>query len=143
MIALVSSRFRITLVILAATALLAASPAPSVKPLITVVDGDTWRILGGETIRELGIDTPESRYLFGKELWACDAEKLLGERAARRLDELLQSGPIKLETEGHHDRYGRLLGNAILPDGRKAADVLIEEGLAVKWVGRQHDWCGQ
>jgi endonuclease YncB( thermonuclease family) len=116
--------------------------AQTTSPLIRVVDGDTWAVFGGETIRELGIDAPESRYLFGRELWACDAEKALGDQAKARLEELLLDGPIRIETNGDRDRYDRLLARAVLPDGRYAGDVLIEEGLAVPWAGRQHDWCG-
>src|SRR5262245_22150337 len=70
---------------------------------ITVKDGDTIR-LHGETIntRLIGFDTPET----GPPDLRCDQEKVLGERARRRLVELLDVGEIDIEYFGA-DRYDR------------------------------------
>ncbi len=99
-----------------------------------VVDGDTiW--YRGSKIRLADINTPEiSRP-------ACSAEAELGERATRRLTNLLNSGPFSLLREGRDkDRFGRLL-RVITRDGQSLGDVLVSEGLAEVWQGRRGDWC--
>lgn len=39
------------------------------------------------------------------------------------------------------DRYGRTLGR-VLVDGVDVGELLISEGLARRWDGRRHPWCG-
>lgn len=100
-----------------------------------VVDGDTiW--FAGEKIRIEDIDTPEiSRP-------KCDYEKALGQRAKRRLLELLNAGAFQVVHNGGRDkdRYGRLL-RVIERDGQSLGDILIAEGLARRWDGARHPWC--
>lgn len=112
-----------------------------IRAVADVVDGDTWVSDTGEKIREIGIDTPETWTAFGEVGWSCEAERAHGEIANARARELLEGQRVHLETEGSLDRYGRLLGNTILPDGRDYGDVMIAEGLAAPWEGRQHEWC--
>tara|TARA_R110002073_G_scaffold76548_1_gene185815 strand:+ start:1468 stop:1827 length:360 start_codon:yes stop_codon:yes gene_type:complete len=97
-----------------------------------VIDGDTVQI-GEERIRLIDIDTPELR---GAD---CDAERLLGQRAAERLAALLQGRDIVIERTGT-DVYGRTLAR-LRVDGRDAGALLVAEGYAVEWSGRRHDWC--
>lgn len=100
-----------------------------------VVDGDTiW--MAGEKIRLSDIDTPE---VFRPK---CDAELALGQRASKRLIELLNSGPIALVQSGARDRdkYGRQL-RVVQRDGVSLGDALIEEGLARRWDGASRAWC--
>src|SRR5688572_29636251 len=68
-----------------------------------VVDGDTiW--LGGEKIRVADIDAPETHEP------RCAAEQKLGDRATRRLQQLLNNGAISLQPiDGDADKYGRKL----------------------------------
>ena len=73
-----------------------------------VVDGDTFW-LSGEKIRIADIDMPEVNEP------QCAAEKVLGDRATRRLLELLKEGPFELRQVGtrDRDRHGRLLSVVI------------------------------
>lgn len=100
-----------------------------------VVDGDTIHY-DGVTIRIEGIDTPETHRA------KCDAEKALGKRATQRLLELVNQGPFEIVQKGRRDtdKYGRKL-RALERDGRAFGDILIAEGLARPWEGRQRSWC--
>lgn len=100
-----------------------------------VVDGDTIHY-NGTTIRIEGIDTPETHRA------KCEAEKALGRRATERLLELVNQGPFEIVQQGRRDtdKYGRKL-RVLERDGRSFGDILIAEGLARPWEGRQRSWC--
>ena len=115
--------------ILAAIALTLCAPGPRDN---CVVDGDTFWI-AGEKVRIADIDTPEvSRP-------ECPAEKARGERAKRRLLELLNAEPFTLRREGE-DRFGRTLAVVVNSRG-SVGDWLVVEGLARTWTGRRESWC--
>ena len=111
-----------------------------------VVDGDTVDVnidlgfgiwLKKERVRVMGIDTPESRT-------SDPIEKVFGKAASARLKELIEHDCILCTTKdrsGEDDRgkYGRVLGDFRLSDGRMATDVLIEEGHAVAYWGGSKD----
>ena len=99
-----------------------------------VVDGDTFW-LEGEKIRIADINAPETHAAGGA------AEQALGDRATRRLIELLNAGPFTLETEGRAvDRYGRAL--RVVRRGQQSLGAqLVAEGLAEPWRGKRSDWC--
>lgn len=101
-----------------------------------VVDGDTlW--LNGEKIRVADIDAPETHPP------RCDAEADLGNRATRRLAELVNAGPFEaqLASDGRDaDKYGRKL-RVLIRDGRSLGAVMVDEGLARSWTGRRQPWC--
>lgn len=99
-----------------------------------VVDGDTFW-LQGEKIRIADINAPETHSA------GCPAEQALGEKATRRLIQLLNAGPITLEVqERETDRYGRAL-RIVTRKGRSLGAQLVREGLAEPWRGRRSDWC--
>lgn len=99
-----------------------------------VVDGDTFW-LRGEKIRIADINAPETHDA------GCPAERALGDRAARRLAQLLNAGPFALEVDGRAtDRYGRQL-RVVRRGGQSLGAQLVGEGLAVPWRGRRSDWC--
>lgn len=100
-----------------------------------VVDGDTF-ILSGERIRIADIDAPETG---GAQ---CASEAALGDRAKKRLRDLLNEGPFELRGYQSRDldRYGRKL-RVVVRDGRSIGDTLIAEGLARRWSGRRMPWC--
>lgn len=101
-----------------------------------VVDGDTlW--LGGEEIRVMGPDAPETGSTA-----KCRREREIGREATRRFAELVSSGPIRLQRRGR-DRYGRTLAYVFV-GGRDVGKTLIREGLAVPYRGRAtaEPWCG-
>ena len=110
--------------------------------VIKVVDGDTVDVdidlgfgvtLKDERVRIMGIDTPESRTRD-------KVEDLFGEAAKARLKELMKDGG-KLNTtedrkgEDMKGKFGRILGDFRVQDGRKVTEILIEEGHAVAYFG--------
>ena len=99
-----------------------------------VVDGDTiW--YRGTKIRLADINAPEVSQP------GCATEAALGERATRRLTELLNAGPFTLTRAGRDvDRYGRLL-RTITRQGASLGGTLEGEGLAEHWQGRRGNWC--
>ena len=99
-----------------------------------VVDGDTiW--LEGQKIRIADIDAPETHN------FKCASEKELGDRATRRLHDLLESGAIAMQPiDRDEDRYGRKL-RVVTRGGRSLGDQLVSEGLARTWTGRREPWC--
>ena len=100
-----------------------------------VVDGDTFW-LEGTKYRISDIDTPEISEP------KCRRERELGERAKHRLQGLLNAGAFDLRAGiRDEDRYGRKL-REVYRNGQSLGDVLIEEGLAHKWIGSKQSWCG-
>lgn len=112
--------------------------APCSGPIRTncVVDGDTiW--LDGAKIRIADIDTPEvSRP-------GCAAEARMGQRATRRLTQLLNGGAFAVlpNPDGRdEDRYGRKL-RILSRGGQSIGATLVSEGLAEQWGGPRIAWC--
>jgi len=99
-----------------------------------VVDGDTiW--LKGQKIRIADIDAPETHD------YRCASEKELGDRATRRLHDLLESGTIALQSiDRDEDRYGRKL-RIVLVNGESVGDTLVSEGLARYYGNGRRPWC--
>lgn len=100
-----------------------------------VVDGDTiW--MEGVKIRIADIDAPETHPP------RCVAEAELGDRATRRLQQLLNAGPVTLEPIARdEDRYGRKL-RLIMRNGASLGEALVSEGLARPYHGGpRQGWC--
>lgn len=89
-----------------------------------VVDGDTLRLSDGDSLRLVGINTPE----IGRD---GRADEPLAREAARALAELLEPGRRVLlaEAEDGRDRHGRLLAYAFDAQGRNLSALLIGKGL--------------
>jgi micrococcal nuclease len=114
--------------------------------LLKAVDGDTVDVdidlgfgiwLRGERVRIMGIDTPESRT-------SNKVEKLFGLAAKKRLKELLKEGATLVTTEekGGEDargKFGRILGDFKVPDGRLVTEVMAAEGHCVPYFGGSKD----
>lgn len=114
--------------------------------VIKVVDGDTVDVdidlgfgitLRDERVRIMGIDTPESRT-------SDKVEKVFGLASKERLKELLKDNPVLItfddkNGEDMKGKFGRILGDFKLLDGRKVTDVLIEEGHAVRYYGQNKE----
>jgi endonuclease YncB( thermonuclease family) len=99
-----------------------------------VVDGDTFYI-GGAKVRIAGIDAPETHD------YRCRSELELGERAARDLQALLNSGAVTMTPiDRDRDVYGRLLRNVSV-DGRDVGEALIADGVARAYAGGRRPWC--
>jgi micrococcal nuclease len=94
--------------------------------VVHISDGDTVRVDldGGKRnvpVRYIGMDTPE-----------VGAGDSLAAAATVRNGQLAADQRICLERDvSETDRYGRLLRDAWLPDGRLVNEVLVREGLAV------------
>jgi len=101
-----------------------------------VVDGDTI-YLNGDKIRIAGIDAPETHD------YGCASELDRGERAANRLQALLNSGgQVTLTSiDRDEDVYSRKLRNVAV-GGADVGDTLIGEGLARAYGGGRKSWCG-
>jgi len=87
--------------------------------VVAVADGDTLVVLDGTTqvrVRLHGIDCPERGQAFGA--------------AARRFASSLAFGKrVTVKSRGK-DRYGRVLGEVVLPDGRRLDRELVAAGMA-------------
>lgn len=102
--------------------------------VITVVDGDTVKVkvnVDGrpETVRLVGIDTPESRR--PQTPVECGSKK-----AASELRRLLQDREVVLErdpTQDAVDKYGRTLAYVSV-DGRDAGEAMVASGWAKPYV---------
>jgi micrococcal nuclease len=114
--------------------------------LLKAVDGDTVDVdidlgfgiwLRGERVRIMGIDTPESRT-------SNKVEKLFGLAAKKRLKELLKEGAVLVTTEEKNGedargKFGRILGDFKVPDGRLVTEVMAAEGHCVPYFGGSKD----
>lgn len=107
---------------------------------IVIIDGDTIDV-GGERIRILNIDAPES---FRSR---CESELKLALRTKERLANLLRSGQVEIDRKGQ-DRYRRTLATLSVKEG-DVGGILVQERLALPWRdGRQakeerlRTWCG-
>jgi micrococcal nuclease len=75
---------------------------PSQALVVRVVDGDTVEIEGGERVRYLGIDTPET--------WPPSEAEYYGEEATEKNRELVEGEVVGLERDVKpRDEYGRWL----------------------------------
>ena len=111
---------------------------------LTAVDGDTIKC-DGVNMRDMGdgapfvsgYDTPEIQHR------KCQAELDLARVAKDRMNELLSTHGVQVWDSGERDeRWDRPLVWVILPDGRSAGSVLIDEGLARVWTpDYEADWC--
>jgi micrococcal nuclease len=100
-----------------------------------VVDGDTFK-LGDRRIRIIGIDAPE---LMAPQ---CPEEEALARRSADRLRNLLNEGEFEMVAHRfqRRDRHGRDL-MVVQRNGRSVSSILIDEGLAHRYIGSKRSWC--
>jgi micrococcal nuclease len=113
---------------------------------VAVVDGDTLHDNGRNIdYRLAGIDAPETT------LAKCDAERTLGEAAARRVEALVAAAGSVVARPAHdprgrdrwpRDGFGRRIAIVEL-DGVSLADTLLAEGHARPYsgAGARPDWC--
>lgn len=104
-----------------------------------VVDGDTVKLDGGETVRLIGVDTPETgdnvsmlRDLDKLRNIATKEQLLaMGREAARQTARLAEGQRCWLEYENaRSDRYGRELAYIHLEDGRILNELILAGGWA-------------
>ena len=101
------------------------SPSPTVHStsnldealIVRVIDGDTVELEGGERLRYIGMDTPEST----------NQRECFGEEATARNRDLVEGHIVLLETDvSDRDRYGRLLRYVYVND------VMVNERLVLE-----------
>lgn len=101
--------------------------------VLRIIDGDTLVVKINneeETVRLIGIDTPETK----------DSRKeveCFGNEATGRAEELLKNRKVKLEsdnTQDNRDIYNRLLRYIYLEDGTLVNKKLIEEGFGLEYT---------
>jgi len=93
--------------------------------VVAVTDGDTIRVMHNgkaEKIRLYGVDCPEMGQAYGKTAKQFASEMVFGK-------------DVTVKTHGK-DRYGRTIGDVLLPDGRSLNHELVAAGLA--WWYRRY-----
>lgn len=96
--------------------------------VVGVADGDTITVLVGvepRRVRLAGIDAPEKGQPFGQ-------------RAKQAVGRLVFGRTVKVVVRGQ-DRYGRTLGEVLLPDGASLNERLVEEGWAWHYIRYSKD----
>lgn len=95
-----------------------------------VVDGDTIKLESGETVRYIGIDTPETKH-------PSKPVQCFGKEASKRNTELVEGKEILMEKDvSNTDRYGRILRYIYLPNPEATDEALfvneylVEQGYA-------------
>lgn len=89
-----------------------------------VVDGDTVRLATGETVRYIGIDTPET-------VKPNTEVECFGKEASEKNRALVSGEKVRMQKDvSDMDRYGRLLRYVFLEDGTLVNEVLVREGYA-------------
>ena len=115
--------------------------AQQLNTVIRIVDGDTLKVfyLGSEeSIRLIGIDTPESRINKKTKRDAKRSEQdietiiAMGKRATAYVESLVKPGDlIAIEFDvQQRDRYGRLLGYVYLSNGNMLNEEIVKAGYA-------------
>jgi micrococcal nuclease len=91
--------------------------------VVKVVDGDTIEIEGGQKVRYIGIDTPETKH-------PTKGVQCFGKQAFEKNKQLVEGKEILLEKDvSETDRYGRLL-RFVYIDGVFVNDYLVRQGYA-------------
>ncbi len=99
---------------------------PETATVAAVIDGDTLRLAGEETLRLSGIEAPKRDLAPGD-----DGLARLAGAAAEALKALVGSHPVILRQDaGKRDRYGRRLAQVFGIEGTWFQESLIAEGLA-------------
>jgi micrococcal nuclease len=114
--------------------------------VINVIDGDTIVVdidlgfnvvLSNQSVRLLGVDTPESRT-------SDKIEKVFGLASKDYAKEFIENCKKQVILRTHKsddsEKFGRLLGEIINPNSKEVLNnSLVEEGFAVKYLGENKD----
>ena len=104
-----------------------ATPTSSLVKVTRVIDGDTIEIEGGERVRYIGIDTPET----------VDPRKpvqCFGIEASKKNKELVEGKNVRLEKDiTDKDKYGRLLRYVYI-DNLFINLELVKQGFAFSYT---------
>ncbi len=86
------------------------------QKVISVIDGDSFKIVNDQTIRLASLDAPETDLCGGKEATAALTKKILGKKVILR--------------DEKSDRFGRILALVYLSDGTLINEYLVKYGFA-------------
>lgn len=114
---------------------LVASPDGDLTTVSRVVDGDTFVTSDGETVRVLGIDTPETKH-------PSKPVECYGPEATSFAKAQLDQRQVLLEGE-ELDRYGRRLAHVWLQDGAEWVSyglLTLEVGTARRYRDGRHSY---
>jgi micrococcal nuclease len=106
---------------------------PEPHEVLSVIDGDTLTVLidgQKETVRVLGINTPETKY-------SSRGAECFGAEASEYAKSLLEGAQVTLEqdpSQDTRDKYNRILAYVGLPDGRDFGQVMIVDGYAYEYT---------
>lgn len=114
--------------------------------VIQVVDGDTIVVdidlgfnvvLSNQSVRLLGVDTPESRT-------SDKVEKVFGlaskDYAKAFVENCKKEVIVRTHKSDDSEKFGRLLGEIINPESKEVLnDCLVSDGYAVKYLGENKD----
>lgn len=99
------------------------NPSRYKAKVINVIDGDTIKIEGGQVVRYIGIDAPETVH-------PSKPVQCYGKEASYKNKELVEGKEVRLEKDvSETDRYGRLLRYVWLGD-MLVNEYLVREGYA-------------
>ncbi|MCX8117318.1 MAG: thermonuclease family protein [Desulfobacterota bacterium] len=98
-----------------------SAQANSLK-VVRVIDGDTILISTGETVRLIGVDTPETKH-------PQKAVERFGKEAYHFTKKMVEGKEVRLEFDQRkRDKYGRLLAYVYLMDGTFVNAEIIRQG---------------
>jgi len=100
--------------------LLAAAPRVMTGKVVGVADGDTITVfVKGHTVkvRLVGVDAPEKKQAFGPEAKEFTSSLVFGKT-------------VTISAQSRRDRYQRVLGVVVLPDGTILNQELVRAGMA-------------
>lgn len=104
-----------------------------------VVDGDGAVLVDGRTIRYNAVDTPEYRSAPGRASAECVNPDAAG-RAEERNRQLVEGETVTVVDTGRRS-WDRVIADLVLPDGTNVSEVLIVEGLGVRYDRDAVDAC--
>jgi len=92
------------------------------RTVVRAVDGDTLLLDGGERVRLIGVDTPETVH-------PSKPVERYGREASDFTKKMTQGKKVRLEYDWQRqDRYGRTLAYIYLPDGTLLNAEIIKQG---------------
>lgn len=104
--------------------------------LTRIIDGDTIEVsLNGvtESIRLIGLDTPERGQCFTTQATAQVTQIIVGQAAVAGVEVLLEADP----SQDDRDRFARLLRFVWLPDARQVNFLMIRDGFGFEYTFRR------
>ena len=106
-----------TILLVAGTVGVVKRVIPQGEKVISVIDGDSFKIGNDQTIRFLSMDAPDVKYCMGKEAKEILTKKIQGKKVILK----------ELKT----DRYGRVMAMIYTEGGENVNELMIKNGLAI------------